>query len=177
MPPIINSEATRVTTATKDVVIDVTGLADRHIDKALAMVVTSLLEACPDAHAETVTVRYAGETRVTPDLDAARGGARPGRRRPADRRRVDRRRGRRAAALHAPRCGGGRRPGARDGPGLALDILHPRDLVEDAAIAHGYDRIPAVGLAAATIGLPQPREEAAARARAALAGPRASSRS
>ncbi len=170
MPPIINSEATRVTTATKDVVIDVTGLADRHIDKALAMVVTSLLEACPGAHAETVTVRYAGETRVTPDLaphevvlDPVAAGRLIGVPWTADEV---------AGLLRFMRHDAT----VADGqvrvlvPAWRSDILHPRDLVEDAAIAHGYDRIPAIGLAAATIGLPQPREEAAVRARAALAG-------
>lgn len=170
MPPIINSEATRVTTATKEVVIDVTGLADRHIDKALAMVVTSLLEACPEAHAETVTVRYADETRVTPDLaphevvlDPAAAGRLIGVPWTAEEVAELLRFMRHDAAVV-------------DGqvrvlvPAWRSDILHPRDLVEDAAIAHGYDRIPAIGLAAATIGLPQPREEAAVRARAALAG-------
>ncbi len=170
MPPIINSEATRVTTATKDVVIDVTGLADRHIDKALAMVVTSLLEACPDAHAETVTVRYADGTRVTPDLaphevvlDPVAAGRLIGVAWTADEV---------AELLRFMRHDAS----VADGqvrvlvPAWRSDILHPRDLVEDAAIAHGYDRIPAVGLAAATIGLPEPREEDAARARVALAG-------
>jgi len=170
MPPIINSEATRVTTATKDVVIDVTGLADRHIDKALAMVVTSLLEACPEAHAETVTIRYAGETRVTPDLaphevvlDPVAAGRLIGVPWTADEVAELLRFMRHDATVAAGQV-------RVLVPAWRSDILHPRDLVEDAAIAHGYDRIPAIGLAAATIGLPQPREEAAVRARAALAG-------
>ncbi len=170
MPPIINSEATRVTAGTTDVVIDVTGLADRHIDKALAMVVTSLLEACPGARAETVTVRYADGTRVTPDLAPHEVLLDP--------ESAGRLIGVRWTATEVAELLGFMRHDAAvaDGkvrvlvPAWRSDILHPRDLVEDAAIAHGYDRIPPVGLAAATIGLPQPREETAVRARAALAG-------
>jgi len=170
MPPIINSEATRVTAGTTDVVIDVTGLADRHIDKALAMVVTSLLEACPGARAETVTVRYADGTRVTPDLAPHEVLLDP--------ESAGRLIGVRWTATEVAELLGFMRHDATvaDGkvrvlvPAWRSDILHPRDLVEDAAIAHGYDRIPPVGLAAATIGLPQPREETAVRARAALAG-------
>ncbi|NJN64886.1 MAG: hypothetical protein HC882_08385, partial [Acidobacteria bacterium] len=68
MPPIINSEATRVTRETTDVLIDVTGHSDRHVERALAIVVASLLETCPGARARTVAIRYEHETRITPDF-------------------------------------------------------------------------------------------------------------
>ncbi len=170
MPPIINSEATRVTTATTDVLIDVTGLEDRHVDRALNIVVTSLLESNPGACARTATVRYAAGPRTTPDFTPQQVV-------------IDH-----AAAARLIGTGwsqadvlgllGRMRHEARaEGdrirvfvPAWRADILHPRDLAEDIAIAHGYDRLPDVPLTSATYGRPHPREERAALARAALLG-------
>ncbi len=170
MPPIINSEATRVTRETEEVVIDVTGLEDRHIERALNIVVTSLLEVCPSAHAESVTLHYAGETRTTPDLSAQEVDVDPAA----------------AAELVGTHWNPGefaellrrmRHDTVLEGdrvqvqvPAWRADIVHPRDLVEDAAIAHGYDHLPSVDLTAATFAEAHPREIRAARARAVLLG-------
>ncbi|UCF66481.1 MAG: phenylalanine--tRNA ligase subunit beta [Acidobacteriota bacterium] len=173
MPPIINSEATRVTLDTKDVFIDVTGLEDRQVVKALNIVVTSLLEACPEAHAESVTVRYERETRTSPDLSAQRvnvnaheaarlvgvGWTRDELIELLERMRHD------AQALHED--------GASvqvEVPAWRADILHPRDLVEDAAIAHGYDRLPQVELGSPTVASAHPRQLRAAGVREVLIG-------
>lgn len=170
LPPIINGEATRVTTKTTDVLIDVTGLADRQIDRALNIVVTSLLESCPGAHARSLRVRYQDEERMTPDFSPQKvivdaGDA-----------------GRLIGVPWSPQDLAGllrrmRHDAEVEGDQVRVsvaawraDILHPRDLVEDAAIAYGYDRLPEVKTTAATFGRPHPREECAARARAALAG-------
>ncbi len=170
MPPIINSENTRVTTKTREVLVDVTGLEDRHVERALNIVVTSLLEASPGAFARTVEIHYATGIRRTPDLAPQE--------------------------VHLCPVETGRLIGvewsgeevarllrrmrhdaeAREDhvrvlvPAWRADILHPRDLMEDVAIAHGYDRMPEVSLATATWGGPLPREELAAATRAALAG-------
>jgi phenylalanyl-tRNA synthetase beta chain len=70
MPPIINSEATRVTIDTKDVFIDVTGLDTHRISRALSIMVTSILEWDPEAVLETVSIKSSnGTTTVTPDLE------------------------------------------------------------------------------------------------------------
>ena len=55
-------------------------------------------------------------------------------------------------------------------PAWRADILHPRDLYEDTAIAFGYDNLPHVTLDQATYGGAHPREELMGRARAALIG-------
>ncbi|MBP7149505.1 MAG: phenylalanine--tRNA ligase subunit beta [Acidobacteria bacterium] len=170
MPPIINSEATRVTAGTRDVLVDVTGLEDRHIDRALNIVVTSLLASCPGSSAASVEVRYADGARRTPDLrpqqvlvDPAEASRIIGVRWSADdlvellgRMRHDAVREEGQARVFVP--------------AWRADIMHPRDLIEDAAIAHGYDRIAVAELASPTFGRPHPREELAARARAALTG-------
>ncbi|RMG46206.1 MAG: phenylalanine--tRNA ligase subunit beta [Acidobacteria bacterium] len=171
MPPIINSEETRVTTSTRHVLIDVTGHEDRQIDKALNIVVTSLLESCPEARAETVTVRYPGGSRVTPDLapqeltvDVAESSRLIG------------------VGWDARELAGLLRRMRHDAepkgegavavrvPAWRADVMHPRDLVEDAAIAFGYDRLPEAGLASATIAAPHPRQQFADRVREVLAG-------
>lgn len=170
MPPIINSEATRVTACTTDVLIDVTGLADRQIERALNIVVTSLLESCPDARARTLRVRYGGEERVTPQLApqrvtvrAAEAGRLIGVPWTAEELAALLRRMRHDAAAEGDEV-------QVEVPAWRSDILHPRDLVEDAAIAYGYDRLPEIHSTAATFGRPHPREELAIQARAALAG-------
>lgn len=170
MPPIINSEHTKVTTATRDVVIDVTGLADRHIEKALNIVVTSLLELCPDARAKSVEVRYEGSTRRTPDLTAQEVVLDP-----ADAARligVEWTPDEVAELLRRMR-----HDVKTEGDSLRVfvpawraDILHPRDLYEDTAIAFGYDNLPHVTLDRATYGGAHSREELMGRARAALIG-------
>ena len=170
MPPIINSEHTKVTTATRDVVIDVTGLADRHIEKALNIVVTSLLELCPDARAKSVEVRYADGSRRTPDLTPQEVELDP-----ADAARLI------GAEWSRDEVGELLRRMRHDVnveaeglrvfvPAWRADILHPRDLYEDAAIAFGYDNLPHVTLDQATYGGAHPREELMGRARAALVG-------
>ncbi len=171
MPPIINSEATRVHLGTRDVFIDVTGLEDRHIERALSIVVTSLLETCPEARAESVTVRYeAGEARRTPDFtpqvvevdpgDAARLIGVPW---TPDEVVELLRRMRHDARLEGSLV-------RVEVPAWRADIVHPRDLYEDVAIAHGYDNIEERSLESATFGQAHPRERLAERARRALVG-------
>ncbi len=170
MPPIINSEATRVTLETRDVLIDVTGLDDRHIDRALNIVICSLLETTPSAHARTVDIAYGEETRRVPDLEAQI---------------VDIDPVAAARLIGAPLSAdeivsylGAMRHDAQvrgesirvEVPAWRADILHPRDLCEDIAIAYGYDRLEEVGLTSATYGAADSREERAGRVRQALIG-------
>ena len=170
MPPIINSEATRVTLDTVDVLIDVTGLSDRHIDKALNIVVASLLETCRGAEVRRVAIDYGKERRVTPDftpqrveVDVPAAGRLVGVAWTPEEMAGLLRRMRHGATVQGERI-------VVEVPAWRADILHPRDLVEDAAIAHGYDRIAPVDLAHATFGARQPREELVGRARRALVG-------
>jgi phenylalanyl-tRNA synthetase beta chain len=171
MPPIINSEATRVTGESRNLLIDVTGIEDRKIERALNIVVTSLLEACPAAEAESVEIRHAGEPpRRTPDftpqrmtLDAARAARLIGIEASAEEV---------AELLRRMRCDA-RTAGQTievEIPAWRADVMHERDLVEDIAIAYGYDRLPEVHLTSATYGRPNPREVRAGQVRQVLAG-------
>ena len=172
MPPIINSEETRVTLGTSAFFIDVTGLSRRTVDRALAVMVACCLETLPGATVEGVHIADPAGPRVTPDLtptaidlDVAEAADTIG------------------AALDRVvltdllrRMGHGVGPGPRPGtlrvwvPATRNDVMHPVDLVEDAAIAYGYENLEPGLVPTFTVGSPRPVEERAAIARRVLTG-------
>jgi phenylalanyl-tRNA synthetase beta chain len=171
MPPIINSEETRVTAASRRLLIDVTGLAERTVSRALNILVSSLLENLPGARARTVEIVGPGdERRVTPDftpqamtVSVARAARVLGVELVPEQ-----------AADLLRRMRHEVRP---DGDALAVgvpayrnDILHEMDLVEDLAIAYGYHNITPSLVPTFTVGGQRPIEGLAERARALLCG-------
>lgn len=66
IPPIINSESTKVTLQTKDIFIDVTGLDHNTVNKTLAIIASSLSEF--GGRIETIEIDYPDGTDITPDL-------------------------------------------------------------------------------------------------------------
>ncbi len=169
--PIINSEHTRVRPETTSFFIDVTGTGERIVGKALNVLVTSLVELMPGARIEGVTVARAGEERVTPDLAPQRVRLDPG----DAARRIGLDLDRAALAELLRRMGHGvRDPG--EGPfevavpAWRNDVLHPVDLVEDAAIAYGYHNIAPRLDPTFTVGAALPVEERSVGVREAMAG-------
>jgi phenylalanyl-tRNA synthetase beta chain len=171
MPPIINSESTRVTMASKQFFIDVTGLSQRTVDRTLAVVVTSLKEMMPDVEIERVTIDAPSGRRVTPDLAADRMtlgvpeaaetiGV------PLDTRELQNLLERMG---HGVRVAGEGRLDVRVAA-WRNDVMHPVDLIEDAAIAYGYDRLTPALVPTFTVGSPQRIEEQSAVARRVLTG-------
>lgn len=72
MPPIINSENTKVNVKTTDVFIDVTGLNTFIIDKILNIIVTSICEWDKNCKPCKVSIQFPdGKTEVKPDLSPA----------------------------------------------------------------------------------------------------------
>ena len=70
MPPIINSQQTRVTKETKGFFIDVTGFTQDTVNKVLNIIVTSLKDSMPSCEINAVTVRYPeGPVVVTPSVE------------------------------------------------------------------------------------------------------------
>ncbi len=144
MPPIINSEETKVTLDTREVFIDVTGPGSTLVNKTLNVMMTSILEIFVGSQGEAVTIRQPDDRcaqspdlspqEMTLDLDHAR----------------------RLLGFHfsdedAPallgRMGHDAEliPGSRAAvrmPPYRADFLHERDLMEELAVAYGYDRIP-----------------------------------
>lgn len=172
MPPIINSEATRVTMKTNQCFVDVTGLAQRTIDRALNILLSGLKEVMPELRIEAVNVEYASGKIVTPNFTpiemtlatktaADTIGANVS-----------------AAALMTllERMGHGVSGSERDDalrirvPAWRNDIMHPVDLIEDAAVAYGYDKLAPELVPTFTVGIPRAIEERSAVVRRIFTG-------
>jgi phenylalanyl-tRNA synthetase beta chain len=134
-PPIINGDATRVTTKTKRILIDVTSTSQKTGDDVLAILATTISEA--GAKMGTVAVKYPDKTRATPDLSPTT--------LPLDFELV-----KSVIGLDLPRremiaCLARSRIGVRGnyavGPRYRVDLLHPVDIAEEVALGYGIDRI------------------------------------
>jgi phenylalanyl-tRNA synthetase beta chain len=175
MPPIINSEETKVTPKSRRLFIDVTGTGQRIVHRTLNILTSSLLELDPGAKLSGVRVVFPDAEEITPDftpqetsLDLAAAerllGIPLGEPQARD---LLRRMG------HEPGEATGKAASARlrvQVPAWRNDILHERDLVEDLAIAHGYGNFPRRLTPAQTVGKPREAEERSGRLRDVLAG-------
>ncbi len=138
MPPIINSEETRVTESTKDVLIDVTAIDKKAAEEVLAVVATSLAER--GERIGLVEVRSTGGAWAL-NLEP--------RRMQLDVELVERLLGIRLAVEEVVECLRRMRFGAEVlgsrvevlVPVYRIDVLHPVDLVEDVAIGYGLENI------------------------------------
>lgn len=170
MPPIINSESTRVTMESTELFVDVTGLSQRSVDRALNVLVTSMKELMPEIEIEAVTITGSGGKHATPNLratemtlDAAKTGEVIGIEvTPASLKGLLERMG------HGVEVNDGtltvRVPAYRN------DVMHPVDLVEDAAVAYGYENLTPTLVPTFTVGSARVIEEQAAVARRVLTG-------
>jgi len=140
LPPIINSEETRVTEATTNLFIDVTGEKEELVHLGLVLMMTSLAERGFDL--QTVRIQYPNRKLETPSLKPRRFELEEDRVREVLG--LDLKAGRIAGILRRMRYGvevKGRRLVVL-APPFRADLLHPVDLLEDVAIGYGYDRIP-----------------------------------
>lgn len=168
LPPIINSEETRVTEKTTSLFIDVTGEREGEVQLGLVLMMTSLAERgfslqsvrirCPNRSVETPSLRprrlELGEEEVREVLGLELGA-------------------RRIASLLRRMGYGVEVRGKRLrvlAPPFRADLLHPVDLVEDVAIAYGYDRIPPRVKGVNTVGRKAWVEELSDRVRLVMVG-------
>lgn len=169
--PIINSEATKVTGESHDFFIDVTGLEERIVHKALNTIVTSMLELDPLATLETVVIEENGQDRITPDLTPQQATLNPERAATYIGADLDR-----AGVVKClQRMGHGVTDRGEGDLGVAVpayrnDVLHEVDLIEDVAIAFGYHNLVPTLVPTLTVGSEQLPERRATEARATLAG-------
>ncbi len=141
MPPIINGEYCRVTLDTNSLFIDVTGPEQRVVDKMLTIFVSSLAELFPEVHLELVTIHESDAQRTTPDFTPQTmelSGSATAKLLGIDLNTTE-------VAQLLERMG---HETVVTEPLLPVriaayrnDILHPRDLMEDVAIAYGYQNI------------------------------------
>jgi phenylalanyl-tRNA synthetase beta chain len=153
MPPIINSENTRVTKDTRKLFIDVTGLNMDTTGKMLNIIVTSLKDSMQECKIKTVAVHYPDKKTVnTPGLACEIF--------KLDYSHCSDILGYRLDAGQVIDCLKRMRFDARDtgdfceviAPCYRSDIRHEQDLIEDAAIAFGYKNLIPRKLEALTIG-------------------------
>jgi len=167
MPPIINSEDTRVTPKTRNLLVDVTGPDKNAITRTIAVIATGLADL--GARIETAQVIYPDGTReTTPDLSPTRV--------TLDLDSVGRVLGFEvpdtAAALERMRYGV--KPEGRklilEVPAYRSDVMHEYDVIEDVAIAHGYHNIRPRLVPTMTVGSHQPIEDLSETARRVMTG-------
>ena len=179
MPPIINSHETRVTTETTDVFLDVTGIVDRAVSKCLHTILTSLLELCPDARAEAVEVHLpaqdgkAAQRIQQPSMEIERFSLHISR----ANQRIGIQASRDEAVTLLRQMRHDVEIDAQDPDLLHLsvapyrnDIMHEVDLIEDLAIAYGYQHIQPVLVPNMTVARERPERILANRVRALMTG-------
>ncbi|MEW6279459.1 MAG: phenylalanine--tRNA ligase subunit beta [Candidatus Eremiobacterota bacterium] len=170
LPPIINSEGTKVTVHTRNFFVDVTGTEERVVNKTLNILVTSLLELDASARLERVSILYADRTVATPDLSPQLVELDPdevGRTIGVELHREE------VMTLLGRMGHSVTRRGSRlrvEVPAYRNDIMHPIDLIEDVAIAYGYHNLVPTLVPTLTVGEEQPFERASDLCRRALTG-------
>lgn len=172
MPPIINSDPTKVTINSRRLFVDVTGISESAVQKSLDTFVSSLLEL--GGRAESVTLVWPDQRReVTPNLEpreitielaaAKRWLGLPLTTESA------------TAALRkmrldaAPVDAGGELLKVRF-PALRTDFKHMVDVFEDLAIGYGYKNIVPSPVGQMTSGQPRPEEQRGDLVRSILIG-------
>ncbi|ABS55176.1 phenylalanyl-tRNA synthetase, beta subunit [Methanoregula boonei 6A8] len=164
-PPIINGERTRVTTATKNILLDVTGTDQRAVNVAANIICTALAEA--GATIESVEINGAPFPDLAPavrTVSVRECSALIG---------VDLTAPQMAELLEKMRFGA--EPAGPDQvrvqvPCYRADIMHDWDLFEDVAIAYGYENFAVEVPPTFSIGKEHPANRIAGQARAILAG-------
>lgn len=169
MPPIVNSEDTRVASDTKRLFIDVTGDDERTVNRTLTIMMTGLTERGFDLR--SVVVKYPTRSVRTPNLKVARQRLNVATAneflgldlKPRDV----------VALLKRMRFDAA----PADGEVLTVlvppyrsDVMHEVDLVEDLAIAYGYNKLTPTLPNVVTVGEKHPIEKVSEKARAALTG-------
>lgn len=151
LTPIINSHLTgKVTEATTTVFVECSGFDQRVLNQCLNMIVTALAEM--GGVIQSVTLRTPDASFLSPDLAPAR--------LVVEREYVNKILGldldEKQFRDALERAGFGYEEGDVLVPPYRADILHPIDVVEDVAIAYGYERIGEVLPSVATIGQEEP---------------------
>ena len=143
LPPIINSDHSKISLNTKNVFIEVTGTDKGKLMTALNVIATAFMEYCAVKEIEAVEIVYPDHTEVTPDLSA--------RLESVSVDYINRSIGLELSAqeivlnlkkmMLASELGEEGKISVSV-PAIRSDILHACDIMEDVAIAHGFNNIP-----------------------------------
>ncbi|MGQ9788070.1 MAG: phenylalanine--tRNA ligase subunit beta [Candidatus Hadarchaeaceae archaeon] len=169
LPPIINSENTRVTEKTGALFVDVTGHDERVVNQALTMIITGLGER--GFALETVVVKYPKRRVITPKLKP--------RKLKLSINSTNKTIGINISPKHIAKLAMKMRYGVekinRDSLDLLIpphrcDIMHEIDVIEDIAIGYGYNKLEPTLPKVLTIGERSPIEKISEKARRVLTG-------
>ncbi len=168
MPPIVNSEETKVTENSKRLFIDVTGLDWKAVHGCLVIMLTAMGER--GLRLGRVRIAGGGKSAVTPDLRPGR--IRVGRRNVCETIGVELGTRDIASILRRMRYGVGKIGERFDVlfPPYRLDIMHEVDVIEDIAVGYGYGRLRPVEPSVLTRGREAEIERVSGRARLAMIG-------
>ncbi|MDG6898360.1 MAG: phenylalanine--tRNA ligase subunit beta, partial [Nitrososphaerota archaeon] len=134
-PPIINGDATKVSTKTHNLFVDVTSTEVQAGDHVLSILATTLADM--GAKLGSVRVSYGKSVRTTPDLRPSKV--------PLDMKLIDEvlglglSRSQVVESLRRSRLGVERNTVMV--PGYRFDIIHPVDIAEEVALGYGFDRL------------------------------------
>lgn len=170
MPPIINSEETKLKQGTTRVFIDVTGISEAAVTKSLDTLVCSLCEI--GGSVETVELVENGNKRLTPNLsprstEVELSVAKRWLGLPLDE--LSLTESLRKMRFDVHRAGSEGRF-LVSYPPYRTDIRHPVDVLEDVAIGYGYENIEPRPVRSMTIGTPRSEETLSERVRDILIG-------
>lgn len=147
MPPIINShDVGKIGRRTKDVFVECSGFDLNFLKKCLNMIVTALADMGGNIY--SLELQYPTKKYVTPDLSASKMKIRldyVNKRLGLELKETELKR-------YLERMGYGYAGKTALVPAYRTDVLHPIDLVEDIAIAYGYENIEETIPSVATIG-------------------------
>ncbi|MCS7097375.1 MAG: phenylalanine--tRNA ligase subunit beta, partial [Candidatus Methanomethyliaceae archaeon] len=165
MPPIINSEDTKVTESTKNLIIDVTGIDENIINDCLNIVVTSLMER--GGSLQFFEVIYEDRTSKTPKLEFIRTKLNPNT--------VKEKLGLNLSSEEITSLLRKMGHEVSNGfevisPPYRVDILHEIDLIEEIAMAIGLNNIPPEIPKVNTIGKPMRGSKIKSRIRDIMVG-------
>ncbi|WP_309493494.1 phenylalanine--tRNA ligase subunit beta [Candidatus Hecatella orcuttiae] len=169
MPPIVNSEETKVTPSTRNLFIDTTSTSPQVAEKAVNILAASLWER--GGRIERVQVNYPRRRIRTPRLEAAK--------LRLSLAYVNEVSGLNLSLREACRLAERMRLGAKATgkgemevliPPYRCDVLHPIDIVEDIIIGYGYHRVGPQLPPTSTLGRELPRSVAARKLRDLMVG-------
>jgi phenylalanyl-tRNA synthetase beta chain len=170
MPPIINSEETRLRPGSTKILIDVTGHDRKVVEDTLALTLTSIYQV--EGRIRSVRIHRPGEELVTPNLTPFK-------------RTLSPERAEKLIGVEIPEdemIGLLRRmrldvTGKNDKgefevriPRYRVDVKHEVDLIEDVAIAYGYQNLPSPLVPTMTVGQEHPYTAIGRKVRSTLCG-------
>jgi len=169
MPPIVNSEKTKLHEKTENIFIDITGTDEKAINEALNIITTSL--AARNGKLHSVKIKYPYKTVETPLLKKTLMNLDP--------KYVNKLLGTNLSNLEITvllqRMGFNAYEESKENikvviPCYRTDIMHQMDLVEDVAISYGYDKFKPEIPNISTIGNENPKERFAKKLRELMVG-------